>query len=205
VTVEGATEAPPRRRTSIVLALACAALAVLVVLLVQQNAALRRQLEGALQTRGEAAFPNGEKLDSLTSFVAASGEPAGLPARPLDFADGRVATLVVVVSGNCEVCESSLPAIERLTAAAAKAGTWVVALQTDAKAPDQLKYLDRGFAVCGVPDVRETWIRRVDGVPAFLLVDGTGSLRASAWGLLDDEREANLVRAIEAGAAGWTR
>src|SRR5262245_12773130 len=199
--------APPPRRASWFtpfLMVACAALAVLVILLARQNRALRAQLTEAVQQRGRESIRVAEHLDSLPTFAPPIEQASSAPADALEFDDGRLGTVLFVFSSTCPACESMIGAAARFNVAGRDRGVFLIALQTDAREPANLTHTQFGFTVRGVPDIRSTWLRRLDSVPAFIIVDHTGVVRGTWWGVLDSAQEAEIAAIIDRAGTGWS-
>lgn len=175
------------------LILATAMLCALVFVLSRQNAGLRSEVAALRQSAGEAALPRGETLAELEAFGPASEPVAGLPAEPMAFGDGRLATVLLIHTSTCGACEAMLPEMARLLARHRPLGVEFFAIQIDATGPDELRHVESGVPMRGVPGGERTWLRRVPLVPATLVVDAEGVLRHAQYGA-PDERQWDALR-----------
>lgn len=178
----------------------------IVLTLRRHNTALRAEIVVLRDSLAAAAIPVGEILPELTTFGPADapapepGEPA--PSDALAFEDGRLATVLYIHSAACGACEEFMPEFAALAATHRAKGVEFIAVQTDAAAPADLKRADVPFALRGVPGAERSWMRRIPLIPAVLIVDHRGILRAAWYGAMNDRQRQQLAAAAGSAARG---
>ena len=159
---------PKKDWYSIVLSVISLALAVLVVLLVVQNRNLKQQLAGP---PGLAA---GERLSSF-ALADASGAPVQVPV-----GDGK-RRLLLVFTSTCPHCAHAMP-IWRDLMAGGNGGLEVVGVQMDAGS-EAAKPIDTlPFPVMSPGTAPPEFLGKLTGVPASILVDGSGKIEKVIYG-----------------------
>lgn len=183
------------------LMVACAGLCFQVLWLVRENRSLQHAASEAVESAGAAGLTIGERLTTLTPMGFAPSTDA---ANPLDFADGRPATLLVLVGGACETCTLTLPYFNTLRSMWADAGIEFVGVELDATDPAQLHHTAHAqFPMVCVEHGEKTWLRRVPLVPAAVLVDNQGVVRRTWFGVLSARQQEELAAALEEARKGW--
>lgn len=185
------------------LMLACVALCVLVLRLTSQNKILREEVDRLAQNMGNGSLPLGEILPELSSFGPVPEPIKDAPADALKFDDGRVATVLFVHSGICSNCEEAMPRLISMAAKFRKGGLEFVGVQSDADASKDLKHVEANFPIRGVPGGERSWLRRVPLVPAILIVDHEGTLRAAWYGAMNPRQEAQFEQELERASKGY--
>lgn len=131
-----------------------------------------------------ARFISGERVPVVDTTI--DGQAVGV-----DFGAARQ-TLIIVLQSDCPYCERSRPFYERLprdTSAqiviAAPLGDTDIESYRELIEPDELVFV-------------ESSVLPVGGTPTLLLVDSEGRVDAAWIGLLDSEREAEVMDALGA-------
>lgn len=179
------------------LLLSTVALAVLCVLLTLEN----RRLKSEVVARRAAAIAESIKPgDQVTGLTLIRSDAS---VRTLQFGgDGAKPALVFIMAAGCGYCEEAIPAWDRvlteLGAGGESASQWlhVVAVQTDASEPAELKTLPPSIPVCLAQDARSTWLRRINIEPAAVLIDSGGIVLKTWLGLPDAANEADLKQSL---------
>jgi thiol-disulfide isomerase/thioredoxin len=186
------------------LLLACVALCVLVVRLSGQNRQLRGEIERLNQALGNNGLPIGEILPELSSFGPSPGPIKDAPASALRFDDGRVATVLFVFSGTCGNCDAAVPQLTAMASSHRRAGLEFVGVQSDAMTPGELTHTSANFPIRGVPGAAQSWLRRVPLVPAILIVDHEGVLRAAWYGAMNERQQRQFRDELDVAAGGYS-
>ena len=139
---------------------------------------------------GARFIPN-ERAPVSIADATIDGQAVGI-----DFAAAE-RTLVMVLQSDCPFCERSVPFYERLPRGGAAQIVIAAPLgDTDIESyrkliePDELVFVEPGT----LP---------VSGTPTLLLVDGEGRVDAAWIGVLDSEREAEVLDALGGKGARW--
>ncbi|MBN8645931.1 MAG: hypothetical protein J0L61_11905 [Planctomycetes bacterium] len=185
------------------LVLACAVMCVLLLKLSAQNRELREEVTRLTQALGNNGLPVGEFLPELASFGPAADPIKDAPASALKFEDGRIATVLFVHSGGCGNCDAAIAQLIPLASRFRAGGLEFVGIQTDADAPAQIKHLEANFPIRGVPGAGQSWLRRIPLVPAILIVDHEGRLRAAWYGALTPRQEQQVADEIALASKGY--
>ena len=183
------------------LMVACAALCMQVIWLTREIRSLHSAGSEAVESAGAAGLTIGERLTTLTPMGLAPTDGA---ANPLDFADGRPGTLLVLVGGACETCTLTLPYFNTLRGMWADSGVEFVGVELDATDPAQLHHTAHAeFPMLCVEHGEKTWLRRVPLVPAAVLIDNQGVVRRTWFGVLSARQQQELAEALEGARRGW--
>lgn len=185
------------------LMLACVALSVVMQRLKESNAVLRQEITRLAESLGNGSLPPGEILPELTSFGPSPEPIKDAPPEPMKFDDGRTATVLFVHSAACGSCDAEIPKLMALAAAHRRGGLEFVGVQSDATGPAELKHTEMNFPLRGVPGAERSWLRRVPLVPAVLIVDHEGTLRAGWYGVMNARQEAQLAQELQLAAQGY--
>lgn len=173
---------------------ACVALSVLVLLLLRENRRLNAFFSEALEGVGSTGLVAGERPPALDLLAR---KPAD-DSNPLDFADGRRATILLLTNGSCESCAFSLPYFNALAESWAAQAVVAAEIQIDAASPETLAHPGSSvLPAVAVRDPFKTWLRRVPMVPAALLLDADGALVKAYYGELSPRQQTELQHAIE--------
>jgi thiol-disulfide isomerase/thioredoxin len=86
-------------------------------------------------------------------------------------------SLIVLLSEHCPACETSAPAWAQVEAKLGGEGVPARLVVVNAALPPTDHPRWAGLAPHAVPDAGGTWLRRVPGVPAGVLVDSAGVVR----------------------------
>ena len=176
-----------------VLLVGCVALAVCVIALAWQNLALKHRLAAPGHAAGD--LPKLSTGDVVAGFdlQTAAGETVEVA---FDGAEER--TLLLVFSSTCPACERNMPVWNELLAGGASPGVRVLGIQTD---------LSQGAAphadgppcpIYAVGPRAGPPFDRLPYVPATVVLDGEGRVRAAWFGILDASQQAELRREIGA-------
>jgi len=168
------TSKPRRDWYSIFLSVISLALAVLVVLLVVQNRDLKQRLQAGAGAAPRGGLAAGEMLASLT-LADASGAPAQVPV-----GDGR-RRLLLVFTSTCPHCAHAMPIWRDLMAGGSN-GLEVVGVQMDAGSPSARPIDTLPFPVLTPGTSPPAFLGKLDGVPASILVDGSGKIEKLVYG-----------------------
>lgn len=180
------------------LVVACIALSVLVVVLTKQNADLRAHFAEAAERGSANSLAVGDRLEPLPTFGADAAS-----ASALAFGDGRFGTVIFAVSATCPACVASSPYFERVNAAHASDAVRVVCAQLDSKTAAELTAHGAGVPVVGVTEGHKTWFTRVRMVPATIVIDHEGAVRATYFGELSARQQDDLDALLKQAANGW--
>lgn len=167
--------------------------------LVWQTVGLRKQIE-ALQHRASEAIEQGssgallvgQQTTPLKTIGCSAGE-AGERADALEFGDGRLVTVLLLVSGGCDICTHSFPYFHALAESLSGEGMRFATVQVDAHAVSELKHGGTASAPsCAVESAEDTWLRRAPMVPAVVVVDAAGVVRKTYFGELSARQQGEL-------------
>jgi len=160
---------------SIFLSVISLALAVLVVLLVVQNRDLKQRLKQTASSGAErGGLAAGETISSF-ALADASGAPAQVPV-----GDGR-RRLLLVFTSTCPHCAHAMP-IWRDLMAAGNGGLEVVGVQMDAGSAAAKPIDTLPFPVMSPGASPPEFLGKLAGVPASILVDGSGKIEKVVYG-----------------------
>jgi hypothetical protein len=177
------------------LILATVVLAVLVTLLSLENRRLKASLSRVIDQSMPASLAVGRAVPPI-EVTDRTGSPATLL-----FAGQAPATLVMVISGSCDQCQSMIPVWARQIDRASNPRVRIVCIQTDAVAPDLFEKMEQSWPLYGGIKGKRGWVRDVPIVPATLLLDAGGVITHTWLGRMDDEQaEALMFALIGAGA-----
>jgi thiol-disulfide isomerase/thioredoxin len=176
---------------SIFLSAISLALAVLVILLVLQNRDLKQKLRAAAEGGGPSGLAVGETLSPFT-LVDAAGAPAPVPV-----GNGQP-RLVLLFTSTCPHCSDAMP-IWRDLVRDGGGGMEVVGVQLDA-GRETAKPIDTlPFPVLAPGETPPQFLSKVTGVPATILLDGSGKIEKLIYGPpLGDNKEALRVALAKA-------
>jgi thiol-disulfide isomerase/thioredoxin len=168
------TETKKRDWYSLFLSVISLALAVLVVLLVVQNRDLKAQMRASASGAERGGLAAGETLASF-QLADASGAPAQVPV-----GDGK-RRLLLVFTSTCPHCAHAMP-IWRDLMASGNNGLEVVGVQLDA-GTEAAKPLDTlPFPVMSPGSAPPAFLAKLSGVPASIIVDGSGKIEKLIYG-----------------------
>jgi thiol-disulfide isomerase/thioredoxin len=188
-------EKPDRFNTF--LTIICLVLVVLVLLLVRQNLSLKSQIaEHAHEGPPVERFEAGDEFGSLVLIDDAGATEA------YDFGETGGKTLVLVFTPDCPACQRTVPVWTELLSEQSFPGVDVVGVQLD-RGPDSeiepLPWPALPFDVFGIDYDGSTATRKLSAVPGTFLVDATGVVELSWYGVLTDEQEADLLESLTRG------
>jgi len=189
----------PQSRPFPWLAVYAAFVSVACAALVWQTLGLRRQIAAKLSTAGDAieqgssgALLVGQQTTPL-AIIGCRAAGAVAPPDALDFDDGRALTVLLLVSGGCDICSLSFPYFHALAESLSGGELRFAAVQVDARAPGDLKHDGTAAAPsCAVESAERTWLRRTPMVPAIVVVDGAGVVRKTYFGELSARQQGEL-------------
>jgi peroxiredoxin len=159
---------------SIFLSAISLALAVLVVLLVLQNRDLKQRIRAAAEAGPPGGLTAGEMLPPF-SLVDGTGAPVAVAVN-----DGH-ARLLLVFSSTCPHCDHALP-IWRDMVRESGGGREVLGVQTDAGAKSAKPIDTLPFPVLAPGESGPAFLTKLSGVPATILVDGSGKIEKLFYG-----------------------
>lgn len=172
------SERPGRARLVRLLAGLCVLLIALDAALVLRVRALNERV-GALSRAVLAAerplLVEGQPFPAL-SMIDADGNDV-----PLLDPDASTATLLLVSSESCDACEEVRPEWDAVSRLCAGSHLRVLELVLDAE-PERLSAREAPHPVLAPGGDAWSLVGRIPGVPAAILVDGTGSVRRSFYG-----------------------
>ena len=167
------TDKPRKDWYSIFLSVISLALAVLVVLLVVENRDLKQQLRAAAGAAPRGGLVAGETLSSF-ALADASGAPVQVAV-----GDGK-RHLLLVFTSTCPHCRDAMPIWRDLMAGGTSLE--VVGVQMDAGS-SQAKPIDTlPFPVMSPGSSPPAFLGNLAGVPASILVDGSGKVERVVYG-----------------------
>ncbi|MEM7306122.1 MAG: hypothetical protein AAF682_05595 [Planctomycetota bacterium] len=132
------------------------------------------ELTAQVQAAERKPLPEGERVPALDARDAA-GERVTLPGE-----DGR-ATLLLVSSDACDYCEDVRPLWSQWATAAEGSALRVVELVLDGQSAS-LDARSTPYPRFAAPAGGGPLLERLPGVPAVLLLDAAGRLRAARYG-----------------------
>lgn len=180
---------------------ACVVLCILLVLAQAANRRLQRSYAEAIAKIGSAGLAVGEQVEPLTVAGIVGGDALPVPAEAFAFDDGRTGTLVLLLSGGCDICKFSVPTFADLARRAEARGIVAVAIQMDAASQEALAYDgSSGFPVAAVREPQKSWLRRVPIVPSIVLLDPRGAVVRGFFGELTKAQQADIEAVLE----NWT-
>jgi hypothetical protein len=168
---------PRRDWYSIFLSVISLALAVLVVLLVVQNRNFKRENGELRQQLAQGGRPGLAAGEMLTPFALA--DASGTPA-PVPVGDGR-RRLLLVFTSTCPHCAHAMPIWRDLMAGGA-GGLEVVGLQLDAGSANAKPIDTLPFPVMSPGSSPPSFLEKLNGVPASIIVDGSGKIEKLIYG-----------------------
>jgi hypothetical protein len=173
---EATTTKDKRRKDwySIFLSVISLALAVLVVLLVVQNRDLKAQMRQAAGGVERGGLVAGETISSF-ALADASGAPAQVPV-----GDGK-RRLLLVFTSTCPHCAHAMPIWRDLMAGGSQ-GLDVVGVQMDAGTAAAKPIDTLPFPVLSPGASPPPFLQKLAGVPASILVDGSGKIEKLVYG-----------------------
>lgn len=181
---------------------ACVVLCVLLLLARAANHRLQGSFSEAMEMVGSAGLAVGEHVESL-AVAASRGAASGIDAKNLlQFEDGRLGTVLLLVSGGCDLCRLSLPYFTRITDLAEKQRLVACAVQLDAAAETDLKFDGSdGFPIVAAEHSERTWLRRAPIVPAIIVLESRGGVVKAYFGELSPKQQGELESFIQGFAA----
>lgn len=170
------------------LVVATTGLSTLVFLLSRENRALKAQLEDKYAEALNASLHAGDTLEPI-ELTSAGG------AQSKHEFSAHPATLVLVISTHCPHCEEAIPGWVRAITDA-KCTIPILCIESDATAADQMKPTPAALPAYFARNSRDTWLKRLNMVPAALLVDRNAKVTHAWYGPPTPKERDNITDAL---------
>jgi len=175
------------RAFSIFLMVACAALAILVLLLAQQNRRLKSQLATLLTPQmPPEALKAGDVLEPLALLDDGGNRVL------INFEGLADRTLLLFFSPDCPACRETIPVWSALLNGR-RSTVRVTGIRLGGGIEDAPNL---PFAVYTPEDGGQSLAGRIPFVPATMILDSDGTVERAWYGLLDEEKQAELAQIL---------
>ena len=181
---------PRKDRFPLLLTIVSLALAVLVVLLARENQRLEKELVEARQPGLADALKEGDRLEAFSVY-----DPAGSEL-PVGFGQAR-RRLLLAFTSTCPHCQKNFPVWTDLLRGGAS-GLEIVGVQLDAGPGGAARVPSLPFTVYVPGKKAPAFASKLYGVPATMIVDGSGRIEKVWYGALGPDEVAAVRHAMGA-------